>query len=559
MNKFKSLIGKSKKVILLLAVAVSSVTFYAFTDNYFEISKNLDVFSTLFKELNTYYVDNIEPDKIMKKGIDAMLESLDPYTNYISESEIEEYRFQTTGKYGGIGATISKKGDYIVITEPYLNYPANKAGLIAGDALVEIDGKNVKNKASDDVRKMLLGQPGTEVKIIIKRPGEKKEIAKSVIREEIKIPSVSYSGLVEDGIGYIKFNQFTEKSGKEVKEALENIKSQNNLKGIILDLRGNPGGLLNEAVNVANIFIEKGKDIVDTKGKIKDWDKKYSTLNTAVDASTPLAIITDRGSASASEIVAGAIQDYDRGVIVGQRTFGKGLVQTTRPLTYNTQLKVTTAKYYIPSGRCIQALDYTHRNEDGSVGKIPDSLKTAFKTVHGRVVYDGGGVDVDVSVELMKYSNILFSLMQKDLIFDYATQYRLKHESITPAKDFRLSDADYEDFVQFLSDKDYDYKTKSEEEIEELKKKAQDEKYYDAIKEDIDALKIKITHDKKKDLYKFKEEISGFIEAEIATRYYYQKGKIEARFGRDTEIKKAIEVLKSSEEYSSILHLTANK
>lgn len=559
MEKIKSFIQKSKKAIIIISIALLSVTLYSFTDNYFEISKNLDVFSTLFRELNTYYVDQIEPNKIMKKGIDAMLESLDPYTNYIDESEIEDYRFQTTGKYGGIGALISKKGEYVVISEPYVNYPAYKAGIMAGDAILEIDGQSVKNKNSEDVRKMLLGQPGTDLNILVKRPGEKKELLKTLTREEIKINSVGYYGMIDEGIGYIQFKSFTEKSGKEVRTALEELKKEGNLKGIILDLRDNPGGLLNEAVNVSNVFIDKGQEIVSTRGKIKDWDKEYKTVNPPVDVSTPLVVITSRGSASASEIVSGAVQDLDRGIVLGQRTFGKGLVQTTRPLSYNTQLKVTTAKYYIPSGRCIQAIDYAHRNEDGSVAKIPDSLKVAFKTKNGRTVYDGGGVEADVAVEPQRAANITYSLGTKDLIFDFATEYRIKHDSIAPAKFFHLTDKDYEDFVAFLSDKDYDYKTKSEEELEVLKKKAQDEKYYDAIKDDLETMKTKISHDKKKDLYKFKDEIMELLEWEIVSRYYYQKGKIEATFDDNSEIKKAVEILKDINQYNKLLNNTASR
>lgn len=563
MEKIKLFIQKSKKAIVVISVVLFSVTLVAFTDNYFEVSKNLDVFATLFRELNTYYVDNIEPNKMMKKGIDAMLDSLDPYTSFYDESETEDLRFQTTGKYGGIGALISKKGEYVVVSEPYFNFPAYKAGIIAGDAIIEVDGQSVKNKPSDDVRKMLIGQPGTELKILVRRPGEKKDILKTLTREEIKINSVPYYGMVEDGIGYIKLGNgqtgFPEKCGKEVRTALEELKKDGNLKGIILDLRDNPGGLLNEAVNVANVFIDKGQDIVSTKGKIKDWDKNYKTLNPAVDATTPLVVLTNRGSASASEIVAGAIQDFDRGVIVGQRTYGKGLVQTTRPLSYNTQLKVTTAKYYIPSGRCIQAIDYAHRNEDGSVAKIPDSLKVAFKTKSGRTVYDGGGVETDIAVEPQKANNITISLANKDLIFDFATQYRQQHETIISAKDFHLNDKDFDDFINFLSDKEYDYKTKSEDALDDLQKKASDEKYLDAIKDDLETMKTKISHDKKKDLYKFKDEIVELLEWEIASRYYYQKGRIEASFNDNPEIKKAMEILKNINEYNKALNPTASR
>jgi carboxyl-terminal processing protease len=546
---------KKKKTILIIAFAATvSVFSYSFVDEYFEVSKNLDIYASVFREVNIYYVDSVEPGKLMKKSVDAMLETLDPYTNYIPESDIEDYRFMTTGQYGGIGALIRKSGDYVSISEPYEGYPAQKADLRAGDEILEVDGKSMKGKSTDDVRHLLKGQPKTEVKLLIRRGGEKASLTKILMREDIKVKSVPYYGMLNNDIGYIRLSGFTENAGREVKEALTQLKQKNTLKGLVFDLRYNPGGLLNEAVNVANVFVDKGQDIVSTKGKVHDNNRNYKAINSSVDINIPVAVLTNSGSASASEIVSGSLQDLDRAVIVGQRTFGKGLVQTTRPLGYNTQLKITTAKYYIPSGRCIQALDYAHRNEDGSVGKVPDSLMKEFKTKAGRKVYDGGGVLPDIAIDHMRLSNITASLIGKNIIFDYATLYRVQHATIPPAKDFRLSEEDWNSFMTFISDKDYDYTTKSEKALDNLKKDSEDEKYFEGLKNEYDALKNKLSHNKKEDVTRNKDEICDIIQQEIASRYYYQLGKIEASFSHDREIKKAIDVLNNPILYTSILN-----
>ena len=548
------MLTKLKKPLLVALFAIAAFIPLAFVGNdYFEISKNLDIFGTLYKEVNTYYVDDVDPAKFMRTGIDAMLESLDPYTNYISEADIEGYRFQTTGKYGGIGAIIRKVDDNIVIAEPYKGFAADKAGLRAGDVVLEVDGKSAKGKSVDDVSKILKGTPGTDVKLLIQRPGEKSSVEKVITRDEVKVNSVPYYGMLNNDIAYIKLSQFTENCGDDVASALKDLESKQQIKGVVFDLRSNPGGLLNEAVNVANVFVDKMQEIVSTKGKVQEWDKVYYALNTSVDSKVPLAILTNSGSASASEIVTGVVQDYDRGVIIGQKTYGKGLVQTTRPLSYGTQLKVTTAHYYTPSGRCIQALDYAHRNDDGSVGKIADSLKHAFKTKSGRVVYDGGGVDPDFKLDPQKLSPITISLLEKSLIFDYATDYRLKHETISSAKDFHISDTEYNDFVQWLNGKEYDYKTKSEEKLSDFKETAQKEAYWDAVKGDFEKLQSEMQHDKSNDLVKFKDEIEEMLEEEIASRYYYQDGRIESSLKDDPEVAKAVEVLENSELYSKTL------
>jgi carboxyl-terminal processing protease len=542
-----------KKTLLILGIAISSIVSMSFMDNLFEISKNLDVFTTLYRELNTYYVDDTDPGELMKTGIDAMLESLDPYTTYIPETDIEDFRFMTTGQYGGVGAIISKRGEYVIITEPYEGFPAHKAGLLAGDKLLEVNGKSVKGKNTEDVSKVLKGQPNTTVNVLIEREGESRPLNIKLTREEVKVKSVPYYAMVSDGIGYIKMTSFTRHVSKEFKEALDALKAEHDLKGLVFDLRGNPGGLLDEAVNTANVFIDKGEEIVSTKGKLEDWDKSYKARYAAIDTDLPVAVLVNSRSASASEIVSGAIQDLDRGVVIGQRSFGKGLVQQTRKLSYNAQLKLTTAKYYIPSGRCIQALDYSNRNDDGSVGSVPDSLKTEFKTRNGRSVWDGGGINPDIALEPRKYSNILRSIMGKRFIFDFANEYYREHEQIASPSEFIVDEALFASFKSFLKDKEYEYETKTEKAIEKLQKEADKEKYAAELEEVLAALESKMEESKENDLERFQEEIREVIEAEIVTRYYFQNGRIEASLKHDEEVVKAIEVLNDQALYQSIL------
>ena len=547
------MINKLKKYLIVVSIAIGSLLSLGFSENFFEVSKNLDIFSTLFKELNILYVDEIDSGELMKTAIDAMLESLDPYTTFIPESEQEDFEFMTTGEYGGIGAIIMSRDGYVHIREPYFSFPADKAILKAEDKILEIEGNSAKGKSTEDVSKILKGQANTDVKVLIERKGVDKPFEVTITREEIKVSSIPYSALVDDGIAYIRMRSFTRNVSKEVIQAYKDLSREQELKGLILDLRGNPGGLLNEAINTANIFVDKGEVIVETQGKIEDWDKTYKSRYEPVDTEIPLIVLINRRSASASEIVSGVIQDFDRGLVMGQRSFGKGLVQQTRKLSYNTQLKVTTAKYYIPSGRCIQALDYSNRNDDGSVGRTPDSLRTAFKTRNGRVVYDGGGVTPDVSVEVSPFSNILRSLVSKNLIFDYSTQFYRQNDTISSPQEFRIDSILYNDFVQFLNDKEYEYETKTELAIKDLFETAEDEEYIQDLEKQLEAIELKMTSSKNNDLMRFKDEISQVLESEIVTRYFYQEGSLASAIKYDDEVLQAIDLLNNPLEFETIL------
>ncbi len=541
------------KIAIVVALAMSSVVSVGYVDSYFEISKNLDIFATLFRELNMYYVDDSDPGKLIKTGIDAMLESLDPYTNYIPEANMEDYKLMTTGQYGGIGALIQKQDEYVIISEPYEGFGAFKADLRAGDKILEVDGKSVKGKSTSDIREVLMGQPGSSIVLKIERPGTKDILEKTVVREEVKIKDVPYYAILKDSIGYIKLTSFTETASKEVKTALVSLKEQH-AKSIILDLRGNGGGLLNEAVDIVNLFIPKGSEVVFTKGKIKDWDKSYKALNEPIDTKIPLVVMIDEGSASASEIVSGSLQDHDRAVIVGTQSFGKGLVQSVRPLSYSSKLKVTVAKYYTPSGRCIQKLDYSHRQDDGKVNSIADSLIKEYKTlISNRPVFDGKGIAPDVQVEKQQLSNISASLISKNLFFNYATEYHLKNETIKPCAEYTFSNKDYDDFLTYLSDKDYTYTTDSEDLLAKLETTTKEEKYFDDVKAEYEQLKIKLSTHKKDDLMKFKEEIITILETEIVGRYYYQNGIIQNSLKRDPTVDEAIKTLNNQQLYLSIL------
>ena len=532
----------------LVSVAAAS----ADNERYFEIAKNLDIFATLFKEVNTYYVDEVPPAKLVKTGIDAMLKSLDPYTNYIPEDDIEDFRTLTTGQYGGIGAVVIKRGVKTVVQAAYEGYPAQKAGLLPGDEILTINGVNVEKKGNSDISKLLKGQANSLVKLMVTRYGQDAPVEINITRDKIQVDNVPYYGMLTNDIGYFQLAGFTVDAGKEVRMALTKLKEQG-AKKIVFDIRDNPGGLLNESVNISNLFVDKGLDIVSTKGKVTEWNKTYKALDVPFDTQIPVAIITSNRSASASEIVSGVLQDYDRAVVIGERTFGKGLVQATRPLSYNSQLKVTTAKYYIPSGRCIQEIDYAHRADDGTLGKVPDSLRTAFKTQAGRTVYDGGGVAPDVEVQDREIADITRVLLQKSYLFDYATRYRAEHPTIAPARQFKLADAEYQKFVDFLKGKDISYSTDAEKSLADLTKKVKEEKHYDDVKTELEAMRRKVSTNKSNDLTRFKPEIKDLLEQEIVSRYYFQKGQIEATFDDDPNILMAMSVLNDPNRYAALL------
>ncbi len=534
-------------------VAMIGVGFFSFTQDdqrNFEISKNLDIYYTLFSELNRFYVDEINPNKLVKESIDDMLMSLDPYTNYISEDQIEDLRFMTTGEYAGIGAIIGKQNGNIIISEPYEGFPAQKYGLKAGDIILEVEGKSTENMSTEDVSNLLKGPAKKPVKIKLQRPFEKKPYEVDVIREKISIDAVPYYGMLDQNTAYIRLSNFTANCASDVKKALLELK-KNNPESVILDLRSNPGGLLVEAVKIVNIFVPKGEEIVSTRGKVKQWDKVYKATEEPIDTTIKVAVLVNSNSASASEIVAGAIQDLDRGIIVGTRTFGKGLVQTTRDLSYNTKLKVTTAKYYIPSGRCIQALDYSHRNEDGSVGHIPDSLISEFTTKKGRKVYDGGGVVPDMKIEPDQLSNLSIALITKFLIFDYATKFSNENESIAEPEDFEVSEAIYNQFKTFVKENDFEYDSESKEILEQLKESAKEEKYFQLAESEFTALQQKLEPNLDKDLNEFSVEIKELLKDEIVSRYYYQKGSIRSAINEDKGIMKAIDALNSQTAYAA--------
>jgi carboxyl-terminal processing protease len=535
-----------------LIVVIAAFGFYSFNTDQknFEIAKNLEIYYSLFRELNMFYVDDVNPEKLVTTSINEMLNSLDPYTNFISEDQMEDFRFMTTGEYGGIGALISKHHDEIVIAEPYEGFPAQKSGLKAGDIILEIEGKSTAEMNTEDVSNLLKGPAQKPVKIKLQRPGEKRPYTVDVVREKIFIDAVPYYGMIDNDIAYIRLSNFTANCSEDVKKAFLELK-KNNPSALILDVRSNPGGLLMEAVKIVNMFVPKGQEIVSTRGKVKQWDKVYAATSAPIDTTIRLAVLTNRASASASEILAGAIQDVDRGLVIGSRTFGKGLVQTTRDLEYNTKLKVTTAKYYIPSGRCIQALDYAHRNEDGSVGYVPDSLISEFTTKNGRKVYDGGGIVPDIVMEPEKLSNLSAALLTRFLIFDFATKFSNDKEAIAGPEEFEITEDIYDHFGKFLKENDFEYESESEYILDDLIDKAKEEKYYDLAQNEFENLRQKLEPRLDRDIGVFSDEIKSLLKNEIVSRYYYQKGAIRSSLAEDKVINKAVEKL-NSPLYSSL-------
>lgn len=534
-----------------LLVALSLFSFRN-DDRLFEIARNLDIYATLFKKLNAYYVDDINPNKLIKTSIDGMLQSLDPYTVYYGEDDIEDFLTMTTGKYNGIGAVISNLEGKNTVMMLYQDTPAQKAGLQIGDEIIKVDNLSVANRTDIDLTKLLRGQGGSVVNLTIKRFGKAEPFVVPVTRDVVKINNVSYYTLLDEEVGYIELNDFTGSAYNDVRNAFLQLKSQG-MKKVILDLRDNPGGLLDMAIDISNIFIPKGQEIVSTKGKVSEWNKTYKAKNPALDTDMPIVVLINNRSASAAEIVSGVIQDYDRGVLLGQRTFGKGLVQTTVDVSYNTKMKVTTAKYYIPSGRCIQAIDYTHRNEDGSVGKVPDSLITEYKTKNGRPVFDGGGVLPDIQTTKETYTPLASTLLRKRLIFDYAVEYKASHPTIKPAKEFTLQESEYKDFIKWLSNKEYDYTTQTEKDLAALEASAQKEKTFSTIESQLKDLKAKLHHTKEQDLELHKKEIKRLLEEEIVKHYYLEKGLREASLQDDQEINKALALIKDTNQYQQLL------
>ncbi|MFT7269879.1 MAG: carboxyl-terminal processing protease [Roseivirga sp.] len=543
--------NKIKKRYLILGL-LSAVAFWSFTapqnDKYFEILKNLDIFATMYKEVNANYVDDINPNTFMRVGIDQMLNQLDPYTNFYSEDQIEDARTENTGQYGGIGAQVGLIDDKVMILMPDKGFSAARAGLKRGDEILSIDGLDVKGdfeRASEYIK----GQASKKINLKINRQNEG-VLDFSVDLEKIDLPNVPYFGMVTETIGIIKQTGFTNDASKEVKSALRELKKQGATK-IILDLRGNPGGLLNEAVNISNIFIPKGELVVTTKGKLEETNAVYRTLNSSTDEEIPLVVLTSSNSASASEIVAGVVQDYDRGVVIGQRSFGKGLVQRTMPLSYNSQMKVTIAKYYTPSGRCIQALDYGNRNEDGSVGKIPDSLKTKFSTRAGRAVYDGGGVDPDFLVEAKESSPVVIGLLSENLLLKFGNEYYAKIDSISEIKTFQITNQIFNDFKTWALNQEFDYASPLEKEVERLKEVARSNSAMSIIKGPLAEIEKALSHNKASDIDDSKSLLKQLLKEEFISRVYLQEGLLEASFEDDQDLKKAIEVLNDSKLYSS--------
>ena len=542
----------TKWLVVVLLLSVVAVAFKKPVEKYFDIAKSLDIFATLFKEVNAYYVDEIEPQKIIRYGIEGMLESLDPYTDYIPEDELESFQITTTGQYGGIGALIGVVNKKIVVTHPYQNFAAFKAGIRVGDEIIAVDGKTIQGKTPAEISTLLKGAPNTTLELKIRKAGKSETAIHKLKREKISITNLSYYELVEPGVGYIRLDDFTPGAAREVSEALRDLK-QKGADKLILDLRNNPGGLLHESVNIVSLFIEKGLEVVSTKGKVEEWNKSYKTLSQPIDKSIDMVVLVGEGSASASEIVAGALQDYDRAILIGQRTFGKGLVQTTRPLAYNSQLKVTTAKYYIPSGRCIQALDYTHRKQDGTVQRFADSLKMEYKTKGGRKVFDGGGLDPDIKVEDKYMGSITSALINAGLIFEFASKYRAEHPVKPDLNSFHVTEKDFQDFLSFVKSQKFSHTPPLEDDVKKLIEVAKKERYFDQIGGELDGLMNRIQVSEASDIKSYKSEIMEILSEQIGFHYDLYKGQSQIFLKHDNAIIEARKVLNDSVTYHKLL------
>ncbi|NNC83784.1 MAG: S41 family peptidase [Flavobacteriales bacterium] len=549
MRRIKTWLKGPKRYLVIALTVLTIAPAATIGDDFFEISKNLEIFSDLYKNINLYYADETRPGSLMKTGIDAMLNSLDPYTTYIPESKMEDYRFMTTGQYGGIGSLIRTIDGQVYISEPYEGFPAHKNGLQAGDRLIRIDGEEVQDKSQEEISEALKGSPGSKVEIEVLRYDEE-PMTFDVEREEIKIPDVPYSGLIAEKTGYIKLNGFTRTASKEVREAFSALEEQG-MEKVVLDLRGNGGGLLQEAVNIVNFFVPRGTEVVSTKGKIEQWDRVHKALNEPLTLDMPVAVLIDGNSASASEIVSGTLQDLDRAIVVGETSFGKGLVQQTKDIAYGSKLKITVAKYYTPSGRCIQKLDYFHK-VDGQVAAVPDSLIKEFRTKNGRPVFDGKGISPDVEVDNELMGKVIGGLFRGNYFFKYANVYARSHDAITEADAFKLSDEEYDEFIAWMADKELEYTTETQNRLEQLVEKAKEEKYYSDAAEMLETLSTELNPDPQEDLMRFKDQVKYILESEIIARYHFQDGRIIHGLNDDPVIESALENL-DQEKYSSIL------
>lgn len=545
---------KHIKTLIAVVILCGTMILPARAQNDFEIAKNVDIFISILRELNAKYADEISPGELTNTAIDAMLESLDPYTVYYTENEIEDVKMITSGQYGGIGALIQQYGkDKVAISEIYEDCPAQKSGVLAGDIITKVDGKSTAGKNSTDISSAMRGQPGTTVTLEVFRPSKNKTLTFNITREEITLPNIPYYGMLDPTVGYIKLDQFTEKAGKEVREAFQDLKTQG-MTALILDLRNNGGGLLQEAVKIMNIFVEQGNVIVYTKGKIEDQNHIFRTPAHALDKEIPVVVLVNEHSASASEIVAGAFQDLDRGVIVGKKSYGKGLVQNIVPLSFNSSMKLTVSKYYIPSGRCVQKIEYFSKDSTKS-HVIPDSLAVAFKTQNGRTVYDKGGIEPDVPTPADYISSVLTALIFNNHIFDFANQYHADHTAIAPADQFVVDEKTFNEFLNFVGNKDYDYTTETEEVMKDLKEAAEYDNYFEKIEPLYRQLEEQLEREKRADLQTHKKEICEYLASEIAVRYYYQKGRIINQLSIDPDINTAKEILHDRNRYNSILNI----
>lgn len=545
---------KTNIITLFLLVVVLSVNAQVKEEKYFSINKNLSVFNAVLRELNANYVDTLNYTKLFETGVGSMLSSLDPYTVYMPEEMNDDIKMMTTGEYAGIGSMIMQQGQYVIISEPYEGMPAQKNDLRAGDKILEVDGVNAVGKSSAQVSAMLKGKNGTDITLKIERLNEKKPLVKKFLRENIQINPVTYSAVLTGGVGYVMLSDFTDKAAQEFKLSVAEMVKKNQIKSLIIDLRGNPGGLVDEAVKIMGYFVPKGTSIVSTKGRTSDAERDYKTAIDPIFPDMKVAVMVDRGSASASEIMAGAMQDLDRGVVVGERTFGKGLVQNIRSVGYGGHLKMTIAKYYTPSGRCVQAMDYSHRNEDGSVGRVPDSLTTAFKTVKGRIVRDGGGVLPDSVTKDSRKFNIAYDIMLQNHYFDFATRYAQQHKTIAEPENFKLSDTDFDMFVKYLiEEKKYNYVSQTEKYYNQMLEVAKYEGFDEKAKTELDALKLKLVPNVERNVRENRKEVEELLAVEIIQRYYFQKGQVRYMMKDDKDLGVAVGVLASVASYDNLL------